>query len=135
MMKFGVLLALIIYSIVLTYIFLVSPGLVEIYHEEWIKAELSKKPKYVENKICKECHLKEYKKLSEGEHSSLACMSCHEAFEHVKLRTAESVRTDDSRNVCLVCHLEVPGRKAISTVDDFHYPGVKCIVCHDPHTP
>ncbi len=130
------LLAVLVYGVLLTYVFAVSPAMKEKYVESWVQKELAKKPKYKEMVVCRECHFEIYAELIGGKHSSVECEDCHGVgYEHAKLRTASSIIIDESRDACLVCHLSIPGRNAVTTVGEDHHPGVKCVVCHEPHDP
>ncbi|MEM0331643.1 MAG: multiheme c-type cytochrome [Archaeoglobaceae archaeon] len=161
----GIGITAIVYALAFSYIFLISPILLEQgvpwigsivpvqikelpivrdivagvekgYISNWFEKELSKKAKYKENEVCGECHKEYLDLIISSNHSSLACESCHGVGEeHSKLRTAWSIVVDRSRDACMSCHLNVSGREAIVTVDENHYPGVKCVVCHDAHDP
>ncbi len=97
-----------------------------------MKKEVAKKPKFRE--VCKECHAEIFKKIVAGNHSSVACEDCHGAgYEHIIYRDSASIVIDDSRETCMVCHKDIPGRKAVKVVSEEHHQGVKCFVCHDPH--
>jgi len=130
----SLILAIVIYGVLLIYVFAVSPSIKEKSISKWIQKEVSREPKYKEREICSECHFEVYKMLIEGNHSSLECEVCHGVGDkHTIYRTKESIRVDDSRDSCLVCHKSIPGRKAIATVGEDHYVGVKCVVCHNTH--
>lgn len=127
-------LALAIYGGVLIYTFNVSPIVKERSIENWLQIESSRSISYVESSLCRECHLKVYRDWSSGNHSSVECESCHGyAAEHVKLRSKDSIVVEKTRDSCLVCHKQLPGRVAIKTVADEHGSGVICTYCHDPH--
>jgi len=128
------ILAVIVYGVLFTYVFAVSPAIKEESINKWLNKELSKEPKYQEKEVCSECHIEVYKKLIENYHSSLECEVCHGVGnKHAVYRTKESIRVDNSRDSCLICHKSIPGRTAIPTVGEDHHVGVKCIVCHEAH--
>jgi hypothetical protein len=126
--------AVVVYGVLFTYVFVISPALKENSISSWLAEETEKKPKYRESEVCSECHFEVYTSLLGGNHSTLECEVCHgSGYGHTKYRTSESIVIDDSRDSCLVCHKEIPGRKAVTTIGEDHHVGVKCIVCHEPH--
>ena len=125
---------LLVYAVLFTYVFAISPIIKEKSTSGWLAEEEAKKPKYKEKSVCGECHFDTYKALISGNHSSLECEVCHGVgYNHSRFRTSESIVIDTSRDACMVCHKEVDGREAIHTVSEDHYAGVKCVVCHSPH--
>ncbi|MDI9609981.1 MAG: hypothetical protein QFX36_01490 [Archaeoglobales archaeon] len=128
------ILAVVIYGVVLAYTFGYSPLVKQSSIENWLEKEASKKPSYVQSDVCKQCHLETFTTLSLGNHSTVECASCHGAGnEHAKLRTAESIVVEDTRDACMVCHKSIAGRN-IAVVEDNHGSGVRCSYCHEPHS-
>ncbi|MEM4472761.1 MAG: hypothetical protein QXK03_04015 [Archaeoglobaceae archaeon] len=127
------IIAVIAYGALYVYTFKVSPKIKESSFEKWIEKEERKEISFVQSSVCRECHLKIYKIWISGNHSSVECESCHGAGgKHVKLRVTGSIVVDKSRDSCLICHKELPGR-IVSTVSEGHGSGVICIYCHDAH--
>jgi excinuclease UvrABC ATPase subunit len=128
------LFALLVYGVLFTYVFAISPIIKEKSISGWLVEEETKKPKYMEKFVCGECHFEVYKALISGNHSSLECEVCHGVgYDHSRYRTADSIVVDSSRDACLTCHKDVEGREVIHTVGEDHHTGVKCVVCHSPH--
>ncbi len=126
--------AILVYGVLLTYVFAISPMIKEKSVATWIKTEESRKVKYEQKEVCEQCHYQIYLKLMNGNHSSLECEVCHGAgYKHTMYRNEESITINDSRDACLICHEDIKGRKAIETVPEDHHAGVKCVVCHSPH--
>ncbi len=132
----SLLLAAVVYGVLFTYVFAISPAIKGGSVASWLEKETSKELKYRQAEVCSECHAETYKEILGGSHATVECENCHGAgVEHTIYRTADSITIDDSREACMVCHKSIPGRTAVETVDDAHHPGVKCAVCHNPHNP
>ena len=126
--------AVIVYGVLLTYVFAISPIIKENSVKTWIQTEEAKKPKYKQKEVCGECHYEIYLELEKGNHSLLECEVCHGVgYKHTMYRSEESITIDTSREACLICHEDIKGRKAIHTVGIDHHAGIKCVVCHSPH--
>ncbi|MEM2189851.1 MAG: hypothetical protein QW540_00275 [Archaeoglobaceae archaeon] len=126
--------AILIYGLVLAYTFLISPFIKEESVVLAIEEEMGKEAIYVQSDVCKQCHLETFTALSLGNHSTVECASCHgTGKEHAKLRTAQSIVVEDTRDACMVCHKNIAGRN-IAVVEDNHGSGVRCSYCHEPHS-
>ena len=124
--------AAIVYLVLFTYVFGVSPYIKQESMATWLVIEGSKEQKYSDTKICLECHYDTYKGMKN--HSSVNCEACHgSGKEHTLRRSEESIKIERSRNACLKCHLDIPGRSVIDTVNESHNQGILCVVCHNPH--
>jgi len=125
--------AVVIYALVLLYTFVISPFVKEESVVLAIESEMGKEAIHVQSDTCRQCHLEVFTTLSAGNHSTVECAPCHgTGEEHAKLRTAESIIVEDTREACMVCHKSIAGRN-IATVEDNHGSGVRCTYCHDPH--
>ncbi len=132
----SLLIAVIVYGTLFVYVFGISPFIREKYQHEWVKEILSREVKFKGDNVCKQCHIKQYKELMAGKHATVPCEDCHGVgYNHTIYRTKQSIVINTSREACLICHEKIPGRTAIETVNVSHHAGVKCIVCHNPHSP
>lgn len=122
-----------VYSVLLVYVFGLAPYITKKSMENWTEIEGSREKKFLDTKICAECHYKVFKGLKN--HSSVSCEACHGAgAKHAITRSKEYIKIDRSREFCLKCHLDIPGRNAVKTVNITHHKGVLCVVCHNPHS-
>ena len=133
---FGISFAILVYTILFVYAFVISPPLKEKSASKWIENEKKKEIKFMGINVCKECHYEVYQKLIAGNHSTVSCEACHGVGrEHALTRSPESVeiKKEESWELCLKCHVEIPANKAVETITPEHAKGVYCVVCHDAH--
>jgi len=128
----GLIFAAVVYLVLFTYVFGFSPIVTEESQSKWVEIELSKKPKFSETGICKECHYNLY--LGMKNHSTVNCEACHgPGVEHTIKRSKDTIEINRTRDACLKCHLDIGGRNVIEVVNETHNPGILCVVCHNPH--
>ena len=124
--------AALVYLILFIYVFGISPQVKQESVATWISIEKSHELRYSDTKICLECHYEIYSGLKN--HSKVDCEACHGyGVEHTLKRSKESIKVERNRDFCLKCHLDLPGRNVIETVNETHYQGILCVVCHNPH--
>lgn len=91
------------------------------------------------NQACGKCHQKDLNYISQGEHGTMDCQSCHgPAVEHIKNPAAGYTKVKGTAEFCGACHQKIAGRSKqdIATVTlQIHSGGVECVKCHDPHQP
>lgn len=105
-------------------------------------AEVKAHPvKYVDTKLCADCHQDKVDLLAEGLHEKVSCQICHgPGYLHIDTTNYTKAKISDSRGFCGTCHEMHPSRSKDAVVqvnlkehnaDDDD----KCIVCHNPHQP
>lgn len=124
--------AAVVYIVLFAYVFGFAPIVTNSSQEKWLQIELSREPKFSDTSICMECHYELY--VGMKNHSGVNCEVCHGAgMEHTIKRTPDTIEVNKTRDACLNCHLDISGRNAVVTVNDTHYAGIYCVVCHNPH--
>lgn len=97
------------------------------------------------NDSCQSCHEEEHESVSEFEHKTLNCESCHGPLtDHVQgdKKIADAILMDDSNWQCMNCHRELISRpegfpqftnevKRHKTMQE----GSLCLKCHEGHDP
>ena len=87
---------------------------------------------------CNECHGNNYGVWIESSHKTVSCENCHGPAQlHVDYGRPEDVKVDDSRELCAVCHGQLPSRpKDFPQIDlSKHGADKSCAACHNPHNP
>ena len=91
------------------------------------------------NNVCAQCHQDKVQALSQAQHGTMDCQTCHgPAAKHIKKPADQSLAIQGSVELCGACHRDIAGRTdgQIATVRlEMHSGGVDCIRCHDPHQP
>ena len=130
-------LAIVVIGGLMVYVFVVSPPIKAEFISTWLQIEASREPVYAGSEKCAECHQEVYTQLMSQKHSSVACEDCHgPLYEHTINPEKSKPIIDDSRDSCVLCHREMPPRKAVKTIDPkTHAPEFKCTTCHEPHAP
>ena len=104
------------------------------------------KVKYMDRRLCFDCHEDKAKVLLGSAHKNINCQNCHTAEGVVGADHPEKVEKmviDRSRAQCLRCHAEIPdvgsGRAKITKqIDGLTHPWddekeTECVTCHDVH--
>lgn len=93
---------------------------------------------------CKDCHIEEYKKITNSKHVKVQCENCHgPALDHPE--KPEKLSINRTRELCLRCHASLPYRPSVYAQlpgapialkmhdPDVHNTGIECVKCHSPH--
>ena len=110
--------------------------------EDWKKVEV----KYQGKEYCKNCHPDKVEIIDRTPHAIIQCENCHgpagseDGVLHFDPDKRPKLEINKTREQCLRCHakLQYPssGRANIRGIDpDNHYPGIECVMCHNPHKP
>ena len=109
------------------------------YRGDALNEIASREPVFAGRKSCLECHSDIFKKLLAAEHKGLSCEGCH------GVSMAHTENPDNSQlnpqkmemSACIRCHEANPSRPKWmhQIASRTHWPGQKCIDCHQPHQP
>lgn len=91
---------------------------------------------FAQSALCNDCHQDKYVSWQKGDHSTVSCENCH-GPARTHLEKLEPLAVNPSKELCAVCHSELPSRPA-----DFPQIDAKkmseqpnCTTCHNPHDP
>ncbi len=85
---------------------------------------------------CGDCHQQRYDTWVNSKHGSASCENCHGPAQN-HAQTGTPLIFDVARELCGLCHAEIPGRRSDFPQVDIEQHGGQalCITCHDPHDP
>lgn len=100
-------------------------------------AEWSSLPiQYAQSSMCVDCHQDKYSMWEKSNHRTVNCENCHGPAK-AHLETKAHLVTDNSRELCGLCHAKLVSRPSDFPQVDMEEMGeqAECVTCHDPHDP